>query len=201
MDEGFAQMNRGLKEMNAGIDELNRGLSKANKGAAKANTACGRLNEGIAQANRGMKAANKSVPGIKKGAEKLREVPDIDFDFSHMDEPQQQRRMALTLDLMPGIGNGKGIVEALLSPPSAGLSRSRRNCDSICWSWPAVELRGQQLPYCRAVTCSSGPLTCVRLRRAGSLHPWRLGDVLGEALVGQAGLLHDPADVLRPGAG
>ncbi|WAL95985.1 pre-toxin TG domain-containing protein [Streptomyces sp. Je 1-369] len=124
MNKGFAQMDRALKTMNEGVDDVNAGLAKANKGIAKANKGMKQMNDGIAQANRGMKTANKHVPGIKKGAERLSELPDIDFDFSHvgdswgtgssgLDEATQQRRMSLFLDLVPGIGDGKGIVEAL----------------------------------------------------------------------------------------
>ncbi|MEU6993259.1 pre-toxin TG domain-containing protein [Streptomyces sp. NPDC046465] len=124
MNKGFAQMDRGLKTMNEGVDEVNKGLAKANKGIAKANQGMKEMNSGIAKANKGMAAANKNVPGIKKGAQRLSELPDIGFDFSHvgdswgsgssgLDEAAQQRRMSLFLDLMPGIGDGKGIVEAL----------------------------------------------------------------------------------------
>ncbi|MFZ4299280.1 polymorphic toxin-type HINT domain-containing protein [Streptomyces cinereoruber] len=124
MNAGFAQMDRGLKEMNEGVDILNKGLKQANAGIAKANRGMEEMNKGIAQANRGMAQANKAVPGIKKGAEKLREVSSIDFDFSHigdtwgsgssgLDDAEQQRRLGLILDLVPGIGDGKGIVEAL----------------------------------------------------------------------------------------
>ncbi|MFK4222045.1 polymorphic toxin-type HINT domain-containing protein [Streptomyces sp. NPDC019890] len=122
MNRGFAQMDRGLKEMNAGVAEVNKGLKQANKGVSKANKGMKELNEGIAQANKGVQEANKHVAGIKKGAEKLREMPGIDFDFSHIgdtwgsgssDDAEQQRRMSLLLDLLPGIGDGKGIVDAI----------------------------------------------------------------------------------------
>ncbi|SOE47767.1 X-X-X-Leu-X-X-Gly heptad repeat-containing protein [Streptomyces sp. OV198] len=125
MNEGFAQMDRGLREMNAGVAEVNSGLSQANKGISKANKGMKEMNEGVAQANKGVKEANKHVPGIKKGAEKLRDMPGIDFDFSHigdtwgagssgLDEAEQQRRMSLLLDLLPGVGDGKGVVEAIV---------------------------------------------------------------------------------------
>ncbi|MEW2392844.1 pre-toxin TG domain-containing protein [Streptomyces venezuelae] len=145
MNKGFAQMNRGLKTMNEGVDEVNKGLAKANKGISKANKGMKEMNDGIAQANRGMKTANKNVPGIKKGAERLSELPDIDFDFSHvgdswgvgssgLDEATQQRRMSLFLDLVPGIGDGKGIVEALTGKDMATgkeLSGAERAAGSL----------------------------------------------------------------------
>ncbi|MFF5573046.1 polymorphic toxin-type HINT domain-containing protein [Streptomyces luteogriseus] len=125
MNEGFAQMDRGLRTMNEGVAEVNKGLAQANKGISKANKGMKEMNAGIAQANQGVKEANKHVPGIKKGAQKLREIPDIDFDFSHigdtwgsgssgLDDAEQQRRMSLLLDLLPGIGDGKGVVEAVV---------------------------------------------------------------------------------------
>ncbi|GAA2230309.1 polymorphic toxin-type HINT domain-containing protein [Streptomyces indiaensis] len=125
MNQGFAQMNRGLREMNAGIAEVNKGLSQANKGISKANKGMKEMNEGIAQANQGVKEANKHVPGIKKGAEKFRDMSGLDLDFSHigdtwgsgsslLDDAEQQRRMSLLLNLLPGVGDGKGVVEAIV---------------------------------------------------------------------------------------
>ncbi|MFG2651285.1 pre-toxin TG domain-containing protein [Streptomyces sp. NPDC048436] len=150
MNKGFAQMDRGLKTMNTGVDEVNKGLAKTNKGIAKANKGMKEMNTGIAKANKGMKAANKHVPGIKKGAERLSELPDIDFDFSHvgdswgsgssgLDEATQQRRMSLFLDLVPGIGDGKGIVEALTGKDLAtgeklsGLERASGSLAVLRW--------------------------------------------------------------------
>lgn len=125
MNEGFAQMDRGLREMNAGVAEVNKGLAQANKGISKANKGMKEMNAGIAQANKGVKEANKHVPGIKKGAEKLRDMSGLDFDFSGLgdawgsgssllDDAAQQRRMSLLLDLLPGVGDGKGVVEAMV---------------------------------------------------------------------------------------
>ncbi|GAA1937622.1 hypothetical protein GCM10009837_74850 [Streptomyces durmitorensis] len=150
MNKGFAQMDRGLKTMNTGVTEVNQGLAKANKGITKANKGMKEMNTGIAQANKGMKAANKHVPGIKKGAERLSELPDIGFDFSHvgdswgsgssgLDEAAQQRRMSLFLDLVPGIGDGKGIVEALTGKDLAtgeklsGLERASGSLAVLRW--------------------------------------------------------------------
>ncbi|UGY92782.1 pre-toxin TG domain-containing protein [Streptomyces gobiensis] len=122
MNAGFEQMNRGLKQMNAGVAQVNKGLEQANKGIAQANRGMDEMNAGIAQANRGMDRANKAVPGIKKGAEKLGEVSDIDYSgigdtwgsgSTGLDNAEQRRWMSLLLDLIPGIGDGKGIIEAV----------------------------------------------------------------------------------------
>ncbi|MFE0327414.1 polymorphic toxin-type HINT domain-containing protein [Streptomyces sp. NPDC058960] len=125
INAGFDKMSRGLDTMNSGVRDVNKGLSEANKGINKANKGMKELNDGIRQANQGVDEANKHVPGIKKGAEKLRDISGLDFDFSRigdswasgkslLDDAEQQRRMSLLLDLLPGVGDGKGIVEALV---------------------------------------------------------------------------------------
>ncbi|MGX1885368.1 polymorphic toxin-type HINT domain-containing protein [Streptomyces sp. NPDC055287] len=118
INAALGQMNKGIGQANEGMDEMNRGIAQPNKGMDTAN-------QGISEANKAMTATNKHVGGLKTAAGKLREVPGIDFDFSHigetwdsgssgLDEAEQQRRMSLLLSLLPGIGDGKGIVEAVL---------------------------------------------------------------------------------------
>ncbi|MEU9032889.1 hypothetical protein AB0D46_36370, partial [Streptomyces sp. NPDC048383] len=52
------------------------------------------------------------------------EVPAFEFDFSHigkdwsdgpsgMDDAEQQRRTSILLGLIPGIGDAKGVIEAV----------------------------------------------------------------------------------------
>ncbi|MGX1887569.1 SCO4402 family protein [Streptomyces sp. NPDC055287] len=138
MNKGFAQMDAALNGMNAGVKQVNSGLAQANKGIAKANKGMDELNEGIAQANRGMDqanegvakankamaAVNKAVPGIAAGAQKLRELPsfkdldlsalkDITSGVSPLEDKVIQAKASALLDLVPGIGDGKGIIEAI----------------------------------------------------------------------------------------
>ncbi|KUH38242.1 hypothetical protein ATE80_13705 [Streptomyces kanasensis] len=124
INAGFAQMNRALDDMNRAIDDVNRSMDHINKSLNQANRAMDQINAGIGVANKAMVDMNKAVPGIAKGAEKLRELPAIDFDFSNLgktwsdgssglDNEEQQRRMSVLLGLLPGIGDGKGIVEAI----------------------------------------------------------------------------------------
>jgi hypothetical protein len=124
INAGFAQMNRGLNTMNEAVDDINRSLDGMNKSIGRANKGMDQLNEGIGEANKAVGDMNKAVPGIKKAAEKLREVPAFEFDFSHLgttwsdgssglDSAEQERRMSILLGLLPGIGDGKGIVEAV----------------------------------------------------------------------------------------
>ncbi|OEJ36188.1 hypothetical protein BGK70_31375 [Streptomyces agglomeratus] len=138
MNAGFAQMNRGLNGMNDALDDINGSLDDMNKSIAKANKGMGQLNEGIGEANKGMGQLNegigeankgvddmnKAVPAITKAAEGLHEVPAFEFDFSDLgktwsdnssslDSAEQQRRMSILLGMLPGVGDGKGIVEAV----------------------------------------------------------------------------------------
>ncbi|MGA5167486.1 MULTISPECIES: pre-toxin TG domain-containing protein [Streptomyces] len=124
INAGFAQMNRGLNTMNDAVDDINRSLDDMNKSIAKANKGMDQLNQGIGEANKAVDDMNKVVPAIKKAAEGLREVPAFEFDFSDLgktwsdgssglDDEERQRRMSILLGLLPGIGDGKGIVEAV----------------------------------------------------------------------------------------
>ncbi|MFE5217959.1 MULTISPECIES: polymorphic toxin-type HINT domain-containing protein [Streptomyces] len=125
INAGFDKMNGALDDMNRATAEVNKGLDKANKGIEKANRGMDKLNEGIKEANKGLDETKKAVDGIGKGASKLHEVPEFDFDFSRLadrigskdttpeERAAQERRMSLLLNLLPGIGDGKGILEAI----------------------------------------------------------------------------------------
>lgn len=125
INKGFDRMNRGLNTMNSGATEVNKALQEMNKGIDKANAGMKKANEGIAEANRGMTELNKAVPQIAEAAQKLRELPALGtFDFSKalkdfgkggspLDDPASQAVTSALLDLLPGIGDGKGIVEAI----------------------------------------------------------------------------------------
>ncbi|MGW6863959.1 RNase A-like domain-containing protein [Streptomyces sp. NPDC054901] len=120
----LAKTNRALDDMNAAMDDINRSLGGLNDAIGKANKGMDQLNEGIGEANKGLDQMNKAVPGIKQAAERLREVPAFEFDFSHigkdwsdgpsgLDDAEQQRRMSTLLGLIPGIGDAKGVIEAV----------------------------------------------------------------------------------------
>lgn len=123
INKGFNQMNSGLDGMNSGVTEVNKGLAQMNKGIDKANVGMQKVNGGIAEANRGMEVLNKAVPQIAKAAEKLRELPTtktIKFDFkdfgksgSPLEDAASKAIASALLDLIPGIGDGKGIIEAI----------------------------------------------------------------------------------------
>ncbi|MFD8833168.1 pre-toxin TG domain-containing protein, partial [Bacillus subtilis] len=125
INKGLAQMNSGLAQMNAAVDDVNSGLGQMNKGIAQANKGMTQLNTGITEANKGLAQMNKAVPGIGKGADLLKGLPVLgEFDFlAGLKEftdgrPAEDDRVAKALtsallDLVPGLGDGKGIVEAI----------------------------------------------------------------------------------------
>lgn len=118
MNEALDEMNGIMLDVNTSIDGMNEGLNQANRGMAQ-------LNEGVGQMNTGVGQMNTAVAGFNKAAEKILPVPDFTFDFSHVADrvgantvprevlAEQDRKMGMLLDLLPGIGDGKGVVEAL----------------------------------------------------------------------------------------
>ncbi|MFB7611710.1 pre-toxin TG domain-containing protein [Streptomyces gardneri] len=174
INAGLSQMSRGLDDMNKAMGEVNGALDQMNRGIGQANKGMEEMNRGVGQANKGMEELNKHVPGIKKGAEKLRELPGIEFDFSHikdawssggsgLDAEEQQRRMGLLLDLLPGIGDGKGIVEAVIGKDLAtdeelsGLDRATGALVVLRWLKIGKKaLTGDDVRDARKATCVAG---------------------------------------------
>ncbi|MGW7461883.1 RNase A-like domain-containing protein [Streptomyces sp. NPDC054797] len=125
INAGFDQMNGALDEMNGVMVEVNESIDGINKGLDQANRGMTQLNAGVTQMNKGLELTNKAVAGFNKAAERILEVPDFKFDFSHVgdsvgansmtpeERADRERRMGLLLDLLPGIGDGKGIFQAI----------------------------------------------------------------------------------------
>ncbi|WP_051338436.1 polymorphic toxin-type HINT domain-containing protein [Streptomyces flavidovirens] len=177
MNKSLGEVNGALEQMNQGIGQANKGMEELNQGIGQANKGMGDMNRGIGQANKGMDELNKHVPGIKKGAEKLKEMPGIEFDFSHikdtwssgtsgLDADEQQRRMGLLLDLMPGIGDGKGVIEAVTGKDLAteeelsGLDRAMGALVVLRWLKVGKKvLTGDHVRDARKATCVAGSVT------------------------------------------
>lgn len=125
INAGFDQANAGLDKMNDAMVEVNDSIAGMNDGLAQANRGMDQLNEGVRQMNTGLGQTNKAVQGFNKVADRIHEVPDIKFDFSQVADnigansvpPEQlaaqDRRMSLLLDLIPGISDGKGVLDAI----------------------------------------------------------------------------------------
>ncbi|MFD7163660.1 polymorphic toxin-type HINT domain-containing protein [Streptomyces violascens] len=128
MNAGFDEMNAGLAQMNDALAEINEGLAQANRGIDQANRGMDQINAGISQANGSVDEINQHVGEMRKAIDKLHELPTIDFSGvgvidpaatwgsgpSALDSDEQQRRMSLLFDLLPGTGTAKGLVEALV---------------------------------------------------------------------------------------
>ncbi|MFB6816820.1 pre-toxin TG domain-containing protein [Streptomyces sp. NPDC056347] len=159
MNAGFARMNRGLDTMNGAVDDINRSLDDMNKSISRANQGMDQVNQGIGEANKAVDGMNKVVPDIKKAAEGLREVPAFDFDFSGlgktwsdgpsgMDSEEQQRRMSILLGLLPGIGDAKGVIEAVTGKDLVtdehigGFDRGLGSLSALRW----LKLGGKLVP-------------------------------------------------------
>ncbi|GHB32196.1 polymorphic toxin-type HINT domain-containing protein [Streptomyces chryseus] len=174
---GLEGVGKDLDQITAGLNQMSRAMDDMNKSLGEVNGALGQINQGIGQANKGMDELNKHVPGIKKGAEKLKEMPGIEFDFSHikdtwssgtsgLDADEQQRRMGLLLDLLPGIGDGKGIIEAVSGKDVAteeelsGLGRATGALVVLRWLKAGKKaLTGDDVRGARKATCVAGSVT------------------------------------------
>ncbi|MFF3342982.1 pre-toxin TG domain-containing protein [Streptomyces flavidovirens] len=174
---GLEGVGKDLDQINAGLSQMSRAMDDMNKSLGEVNGALDQMNQGIGQANKGMDELNKHVPGIKKGAEKLKEMPGIEFDFSHikdtwssgtsgLDADEQQRRMGLLLDLLPGIGDGKGIVEAVTGKDLAteeelsGFDRATGALVVLRWLKVGKKaLTGDDVRDARKATCVAGSVT------------------------------------------
>lgn len=125
INRGLDQMNEALDEMNGIMVDVNNSIDGMNEGLNQANRGMAQLNEGVGQMNQGMGQMNTAVAGFNRAADKILAVPDLKFDFSHVGErvgantvpPEElaarDRRMGAVLNLLPGVGDGKGVVEAL----------------------------------------------------------------------------------------
>ncbi|MFF8017926.1 pre-toxin TG domain-containing protein [Streptomyces sp. NPDC007929] len=187
INAGLGQMSHALDDMNDSLGDVNGALDQMNRGIGRANKGMDEMNRGIGQANKGMNELNKHVPGIKKGAEKLKELPGIEFDFSHLkdtwgsgtsglDSDTQQRRMGLLLDLLPGIGDGKGIVEAITGKDVAtdeelsGFDRATGALVVLRWLKVGKKaLGGDDVRTARKGKCAAGSVTDDNSFPAGTL--------------------------------
>ncbi|WP_282702689.1 ribonuclease domain-containing protein [Streptomyces sp. CC219B] len=132
MNAGMAQMNSGLDQMNKGVAEVNAGLTQANAGIDRANNGMSLMNKGISEANSALAKTNKAVKNMAKGFKQLNHITPgrIDFDFSNLDtlfgseksfaqDAARQRKLSVLLDLTPGLGDVKGVWQAITGKDSA----------------------------------------------------------------------------------
>ncbi|MFH9073626.1 pre-toxin TG domain-containing protein [Streptomyces alboflavus] len=146
INKGFNKMSGALDKMNKGVDQINRGLKKMNKGIDKANSGLTETNKGITEANKAMGDLRKVIPEFVKAAEGLNKITDrvhIDFPItlkgivsgkSPLENANVRAGLSTLLDLVPGIGDGKGILEGITGKDKItgkGLSGTDRVLGSV----------------------------------------------------------------------
>ncbi|MFJ8677510.1 pre-toxin TG domain-containing protein [Streptomyces sp. NPDC093589] len=126
MNQGLDQMNRGLGEMNQGLDEMNRALDQMNKAIERANRGIAQANSAVAGMNKALDDLNRSLKSgaLSKGGSAFK---DLDLsgiaEYVHGDPmPVQDRaKQAIAsalVNLVPGVGDAKGLLEALVGEDS-----------------------------------------------------------------------------------
>ncbi|GGQ83684.1 polymorphic toxin-type HINT domain-containing protein [Couchioplanes azureus] len=131
MDSALKDVNRSLVGLKQGIDEANRGMDEANRGIAQAIQGMDEMNRALVQMNKGLAQMNGAVaamPDVKallgsgislKGAMDRFENPfgETLTPEQHLARLQESEHrdamMSLLLDLTPGIGDGKGVLDAI----------------------------------------------------------------------------------------
>lgn len=128
-------MNQAIQGMQQGLDQMNRGIDEMNQGVAQVNRGIDAMNRGIAEANRGMEQANRGVTGMNKAIRDINDAikspiskdgssPFKDLDLSGIgdyvrghpkegDDKAKQVITSLIANLLPGVGDAKGVSEAI----------------------------------------------------------------------------------------
>ncbi len=189
INAGFDQMNGALDEMNGVMVEVNESIDGINKGLAQANRGMTQMNAGVTQMNKGLEETNKAVAGFNKAAERILEVPDFKFDFSHVgdaigansmspeERADRERRMGLLLDVLPGIGDGKGIFQAITGKDMAtseqlsGTDRALGALAVLRWLRVGGKLIPDDIRNARKVDCDSFPAGTQVLMADGTTAP------------------------------
>ncbi|MEU3709197.1 toxin glutamine deamidase domain-containing protein [Streptomyces catenulae] len=130
-NSAVAEMNRGLDQMNQGVDRMNAGLGRMNKAIDQANAAMDQINHALSGANDGVGQANEGVTGMGKALDGLHKAlkgvgggvfKDLDLsgvgDYVRggpkaQDDKVRQAVVSAVANLIPGVGDAKGVMEAL----------------------------------------------------------------------------------------
>lgn len=150
MNSGFNQMDSALDGLNSAVAERNRGINEMNEGVAQMNRALDEINAALDRANAGMDQANAAVAGTNKTLEALKSeiasgalnsFKDLDLsgdlfdgDTTPAENKVVQHIVSGALDLLPGVGDVKGIAEAITGTNSVTgekMSGSERLIGSV----------------------------------------------------------------------
>ncbi|MEY2233052.1 polymorphic toxin-type HINT domain-containing protein, partial [Streptomyces sp. BF23-30] len=207
-NRGMDQMNEALDEMNGIMVDVNQSIDGINQGLTQANRGMTKLNAGLGQMNEGLKGTNTAVSGFTKAAEQILVAPNfIDFNFDHIAPrlglnqvppevlAEQERKMGMLLNLLPGVGNGKGIIEAITGKDMttgekvSGIDRALGGLVVLRWIKVGGKLVPEVIRKARkgAKTCDSFPAGTPVLMGDGATRP------IERIEIGDTVLATDPA--------
>ncbi|WP_189096380.1 toxin glutamine deamidase domain-containing protein [Streptomyces kronopolitis] len=140
MDKALTGLNTDVAQMNRGLDEMHQGLNKMDQGLGQMNHALDGMNQAIDEANRAMERTNRAVSGMDKALDDLNkrlksgafseegspfkglDLSDAgDWIFGTSKAEQDKAKQAIIsaiMNLLPGVGDAKGIAELLTGADS-----------------------------------------------------------------------------------
>ncbi|MEJ8650715.1 toxin glutamine deamidase domain-containing protein [Streptomyces sp. MS1.AVA.3] len=140
MDKALTGLNADVAQMNQGLEEMNQGLDQMDQGLNQMNHALDGMNKAIDEANRAMDQTNRAVSGMDKALDELNKKlksgalskggsPFKDLDLSGAgdwifggskaeEDKAKQAIISAIMNLLPGVGDAKGIAELLTGEDS-----------------------------------------------------------------------------------
>ncbi|WP_211840568.1 pre-toxin TG domain-containing protein [Saccharopolyspora hirsuta] len=117
------QMNAAMGQVNAGLDQMNSGIAQLNRGIDQANDAVAEMNVALEQTNNAVNGMIGAATDTFRNLGNLR-LDDLSIDLSHLggsmhrqttpeERARQDRMLSIGLNLIPGLGDVKGIHEAI----------------------------------------------------------------------------------------
>ncbi|MFJ6791973.1 toxin glutamine deamidase domain-containing protein [Streptomyces angustmyceticus] len=140
MDKALTGLNADVAQMNRGLEEMNQGLNQMDQGLDQMNHALDGMNKALDEVNRAMDQTNRAVAGMDKAFDDLNKrlksgalsedgslFKDLDlsdagdwiFGGSKAEEDKaKQAIISAIMNLLPGVGDVKGIAELLTGTDS-----------------------------------------------------------------------------------
>ncbi|MFG2097281.1 toxin glutamine deamidase domain-containing protein [Streptomyces sp. NPDC048612] len=140
INSGLGEMDEALTGLNADVALMNQGMDQMNEGVDQINHALDGMNKAIDEANRAMDETNRAVSGMNKALDDLNKrlesgalsedgSPFKDLDLSDagdwifggakaQEDKAKQAIISAIMNLLPGVGDAKGIAELLTGTDS-----------------------------------------------------------------------------------
>lgn len=140
INSGLGEMDKALTGLNADVALMNQGMDQMNEGVDQINHALDGMNKAIDEANRAMDETNRAVSGMNKALDDLNKrlesgalsedgSPFKDLDLSDagdwifggskaQEDKAKQAIISAIMNLLPGVGDAKGIAELLTGTDS-----------------------------------------------------------------------------------